>query len=427
MTELSSVDPCAVPAPALAAAPESDFSVRKMKIAGMCLVGSIFASAMLVYGSIGLVILPMTRELGWTRTEFSFATSALQWCGALSVPLLGRLADRAGVRPVILIGTVVIGLATLGISLQTSSLWQLYACFGVLGAAGYSAIAYHKIIAALFTRHRGKALALFGMESAVAIALIPLFANVLLERFGWRGMYQIFAAVILALVPVLYFTLEEPGARQAERTPESIAPSLPGATTQDALTSRSFWLIVLAMALSFAPAMGVNTHLVAAIVDKGFSQATGAAMLSLSMFVGLVGTLLAGYLNDRLHTAKVAAPFTLIAGAGFGLICVASVAFGGLPVLIAGAGALGFGSNAIRSMAPYFLTRFFGLRSFTEIAGVQTAVSAVAMGLTPPLIGLAFERTGSYTTAFVLLAAGQLIATAMFVALGPYRFSTRGP
>jgi len=47
--------------------------------------------------------------------------------------------------------------------------------------------------------------------------------------------------------------------------------------------------------------------------------------------------------------------------------------------------------------------------------------------LTPPLIGLAFERMGSYTSTFVLLAAGQLVATVMFFALGPYRFSTRGP
>ena len=414
---------------------ESDFSLRKLKIAGVCLVGSIFASAMLVYGSIGLVILPMTEEFGWTRTQFSFATSALQWCGALSVWVLGRLADRVGVRPVILVGTGVIGLATFAISLQTSSLWQLYVCFGVLGAAGYSAIAYHKIIAALFTVHRGKALALFGMESAVAIALIPLFANELLERFGWRGMYQIFAAVILALVPLLYFTLEEPGAAERSRTTgepaKASAPSvLAGVSTREAVRSRPFWLIVLAMALSFAPAMGVNTHLVAAIVDKGFEPSTGAAMLSLSMFVGLAGTLLAGYLNDRLPTTKVAAPFTLAAGAGFGILCVTAATFGGLPLLVAGAGALGFGSNAIRSMAPYFMTRFFGLRAFTEIAGMQTAVSAVVMGLTPPLIGLAYESTGSYTIAFVCLAVGQLAATAMFLGLGPYRFSAvagRGP
>ena len=410
------------PGEALAAATpaESDFSARKMKIAAVCLVGSIFASAMLVYGSIGLVILPMTQEFGWSRTAFSFATSAQMWCGALAVPFLGRLADRVGVRPVILVGTVIIGLATLAISLQTASLWQLYLCFGVLGAAGYSAIAYHKVVAALFTRHRGKALALFGMESAVAIALIPLFANVLLERYGWRGMYQIFGVVILALVPLLYFTLEEPAAspRQGSAQPTR---ALQGMTTPEVLRDRNFWLIVLAMALGFGAAMGMNTHLVAAIVDKGFSQSTAAAMLSLSMFAGLAGSLLAGYLNDRFATAKVAAPFTATAGIGFLLILVP----GGLPLLAAGAGAAGFGSNAIRSMGTYLLSRFFGLRAFTEIAGIQTAVAAVVIGLAPPLIGRAFDSSGSYDQALVALCVGQLAATVLFMLLGTYRFATR--
>ncbi len=197
-----------------AAAPrieESDFSFRKMKIATVCLVGGTFATSLLPFGALTLLMTPMTREFGWSRTEFSYAMTFLMWSGALSVMIFGRLSDTLGVRPVILVGTVLVALITLACAFQDGSLWQFYALFGLFGVIGCSRIAYQKVIGALFTRHRGKGLALFGVESTIAAAAVPPLTNVLLASYGWRGMFVGFAVVILALVPVLYFTLEEPG------------------------------------------------------------------------------------------------------------------------------------------------------------------------------------------------------------------------
>jgi cyanate permease len=60
-----------------------------------------------------------------------------------------------------------------------------------------------------------------------------------------------------------------------------------------------------------------------------------------------------------------------------------------------------------------------------EIAGIQTAAAAISIGLAPPLIGLVFDRTGSYTLALILLAVGQLVAALMFLLPGPCRFATQ--
>jgi MFS family permease len=133
---------------------ESDFSLRKMKIAGAVLLGSMFASSILPFMALALVFLPISAEFGWTPTQYGYATTALMWSGGAVGPIIGYLLDRTGVRPMIIGGTVVVGLITIAIS-QTHSLGYFYLCFGLLGLFGTTAIGYAKVITALFTQHRG--------------------------------------------------------------------------------------------------------------------------------------------------------------------------------------------------------------------------------------------------------------------------------
>jgi MFS family permease len=151
--------------PSLAPVIESDFSLRKMKVAGAVLLGQMFASSLLPVMALALVFVPITTEFRWTPTQFGYATTALMWCGGLVGPLLGYLVDRTGVRLMIIGGTVAVGLITIAISL-TQELWHFYLGFGLLGLFGTTAIGYAKVLTALFTQHRGKALALFGLSRA---------------------------------------------------------------------------------------------------------------------------------------------------------------------------------------------------------------------------------------------------------------------
>ncbi|MGE5722523.1 MAG: hypothetical protein ACM3YM_08685, partial [Sphingomonadales bacterium] len=56
---------------------ESDFSLRKMKVAFAILIGSMFGSSILPMMAISLLLLPMTKEFGWSRTEFSGGMTAM--------------------------------------------------------------------------------------------------------------------------------------------------------------------------------------------------------------------------------------------------------------------------------------------------------------------------------------------------------------
>ena len=422
----------------VAGAVESDFSFRKLKIATTCLIGITFASSVLPWSALSLLMLPMTKEFGWSRTEFSLALTVMLWSGGFSVAFFGHLTDKIGVRKVVLTGSVVVGLAALAGAFQTGALWQFYLLFGVFGAVGCSRSGYQKVIGALFGKHRGKALAMFGVESTLAMAVLPPLTLFLLDKFGWRGLFLAFGVIILSMVPLIYFTLEEPGVVGGLPSLPSLGrprggaapkqdrlgpPVLEGRTLREVLRDRTFWFIVAGTILTMAPIAGMGPHMVAAIVDKGFTRADAVWILSLTTLIGSLGTLAGGYFVDKIHSAKVKVPFQGIQALGALCLAACTSVFGGIPLLVASGVLQGFAQGGARPMSTYFQTRFFGLRAFTSVYGVQLALMDFSLGLSPLFVGYMYDRTGSYNIPLYVIVAATALAAPIFYFLGRYRYS----
>jgi MFS family permease len=412
---------------------ESDFSLRKMKIAGVVLLGTMFATSLLPMMALALVLMPITSEFGWTPTQYGYATTALMWSGGVMAPFLGYLVDRTGVRVMIISGTVVVGLITIALSF-THALWYFYLCFGLLGVFGTTAIGYAKVITALFTQHRGKALALFGLESSLAAAFLPQLIQYLLQQFGWRGLFGIMGVTIIAIVPVLYFALEEPGraggsrrlfARrpQADAVIPAAVPPLEGMTAREVLQSATYWLIVISILLAAVPSNGLMTFLAAVLSERGFAPGDTANYLSMFTLVGAFGTIVGGFVLDRFQTPKIWVPFTLFSIASFVILAQLTADGGGVTMLLVAAALFGFSFGAHRPMGQYFHTRFFGLRSFTTVFGVQMALLALFFGIAAPFTGWVRETTGSYDVMIWATVVGLVISASIYLILGPYRYA----
>lgn len=77
--------------------------------------------------------------------------------------------------------------------------------------------------------------------------------------------------------------------------------------------------------------------------------------------------------------------------------------------------------NAQMPMAGYFYTRFFGMKAYGEIAGINMAVLSFVAGFSAPLIGIPYERTGSYNLALLGMIAGYVLSALLYLTIGSYR------
>jgi MFS family permease len=411
---------------------EPEVTPRKILIGVVCLLGSAFVPY--VEATTGpLMMLPMIQELGWTRTQYAFGTTFMFISGAVSVLAFGRIADRFGSRTILLLGSVGGGITMLALSRQGTQLWQLYLAYALLGACGSSGLGYTKIIGTLFAKHRGKALAIFGAESTLALAMLPLLTSALNERLGWRGTYVVYAIIMFALSPVLYFVIRGPGLSQPAGGngpvgAVAVAPpaAAEGLTPAEIRRDRAFWLVVLAAVLCSGLNAGLTAHIIAAVADKGFSQATAAGVLSAATFIGLAGTLAVGVAMDYFRTAKVMAIFALLMSVGALVFGLSSAAAGGLALLVVGLGIQRIGFHAMMPGTSYMQTRFVGMRSFGEAFAMQVVALSIGMAFAPPLFGMIYDRTGSYEAMYWIVAGGALAGACVYLALGPYRYKAGG-
>jgi sugar phosphate permease len=414
---------------------ESDFSLRKIKIATVILLGQTFASSILPYTALGYVMPSMTREFGWSKTEFLLANSFLMWCGALTVWPMGRFTDVIGARPIILFGTLGVAVLDLLLPFVHGQLWQFYVLFALMGVFGSSAASYSKVTTALFTQNRGKAMAILGVEGTFARMFIPGASALLILSYGWRGLFGVYGLAVLVVLPLVFLFLEEPGTRglkpslafkrRAPAAGEANAMVIPfeGKAFGEILRDGVFWALLFAALVGMFVGNGMISNIPTSLMEHGFTLKTIGVVDSMATLAGIPGLLLAGWLMDKIPSAKLAAPFQLLLALSAWLTMIVTPSLGGAPLLIAARALYMFAFATSLPMSAYFMTRFFGLKSYATSYGFMSAIQAVCIGFAPPLMGYLRERTGSYDIGYEAWAAAAILAAVVFALLPRYRFS----
>jgi MFS family permease len=123
----------------------------------------------------------------------------------------------------------------------------------------------------------------------------------------------------------------------------------------------------------------------------------------------MAGRLLTGWLLDRFFAPIVTAGFFFMAAVGILILLTPTTQ----ATALAASALIGFSMGAEADAMPYLVSRYFGLRSFTELFGYTFSAYAVAGALGPGLMGLGFDRFGDYRMTIAGLAltmtAGSLL------------------
>lgn len=374
--------------------------------------GSLFVYTFAVF------VKPLGAEFHWNRESISFGFGLAAISLGLISPLLGRLIDRFGPRLIILPCMTVFGCAIASLALLRSQSWQFYVTCILIGLVGNGAahLAYSRSISTWFQRRLDVALALVMVGAGLGAMLLPLFAQAIISRAGWRAAYLSLGCVALLLgLPLSWRYVRERGLVQHQTAPLEH----PGQTWQQGLGSFTFWIIVIVLFVSSISMNGAITQLSALLTDRKISSRDSALCASVLGGSSLRGRMVLGWLLDRFFAARVTLVVNLTTAAGIFLLAHASgFLAGGLAAAL-----IGIGTGGEAAITPYLLTRYFGLRAFSTLYGLTWTFYAAAGAIGPVILGRAFESTGSYTSLLVLLAGVLSLAVAMNLLLPHYSMS----
>ena len=346
------------------------------------------------------VVLPAVQtEFGVARADASLPYTLMMVGFGLGGIAMGRIADRFGVMPVVLIGAVGLGAGFI-VAGRATTLVGFAIAHGVLVGALGSASTFAPLVADTslwFARRRGIAVAICASGNYVAGAVWPPIVQHFVETVGWRqtyvglGIFSTFTMLLLALA--------------LRPRPPALVAALPGTSRGVTPSSRPFGLspgaaqtLLCIAGVSCCVAMAMpQVHIVAYCSDLGFGAARGAQMLSLMLAAGIVSRLVSGLICDRIGGLR-----TLLLGSVLqGLALLLFLPFDGLVSLYVISALFGLFQGGIVPSYAIIVREHFPPAEAGARVGTVIMATLFGMALGGWMSGKVFDLTGSYHAAFL--------------------------
>jgi MFS family permease len=258
---------------------------------------------------ISVLLEPIKAEFGVSDTLLGLLTgiSFAVFYATLGIPV-ARLADR-GNRKIIITLSLTIWSVMTALCGLAQSFWQLALARVGVGAGEAGALPpAQSLIADYFGPTRcARALAIF-MSSSMCGYLLGFVAGAhIATMYGWRAAFLIVGLPGLALAVLVHFVLHEPRTLPQFRPLPGSQESL-GATFRALAAKRSFVYLVIAMVIYFLIAYGGIVFLPSYMVRvlKVTLAEVGTAYGAVTAAGSIVGTVLGGFVTDRLSKRNIA-------------------------------------------------------------------------------------------------------------------------
>ena len=321
----------------------------------------------------------------------------------------GTLADRWGVKRLLVLGQVVIAAGLLAASMAGS--YAALVALMIAAGFGYGMLNPTSTKAVMGWSPPAHRATLVGLKQVglpfggmVGAALLPALAVAL----GWRVAVVVSAALIAVGALATLVIYRDP--------PEVTVPATPSGsrgTMTSVLTSRDLWLLALATAI-FAAMQTVWMSFLVLYLESaaGLTLLAASRYLALAQLGGMTGRVLFGLLSDRLFGGRRRLPL-MLAGAG-SAACTLAIAWTGagtstiwLAVLAFVFGVVGIGWNGVQHT---WMAELAGPRAAGTAVGLGLAVSSAGVTLGPIAFGWLVQTAGGYRGPWLGLALSMVAA-----------------
>jgi MFS family permease len=245
---------------------------------------------------LGLFLPPVTLGLGLTASDYTFAIAAQNVAWGVSQAPIGAVADKWGLRPVLLFGAAlyVVAMVILAFAGGTPMLTLSGILTGVSIACTGSSLAMTATARAVSPARRSMLLGIVGAFSSIGTLMIAPVLEFMLERWDWRVGAVLFILLALAMVPAAFM------AGAVDRIPHPIEERAGmGEVVGLALRNRRFVVLCCTYFVCGLQLIFLNTHLPNYLALCGQAPMLGATALAIIGGVNVVGSWMAGWLGGR--------------------------------------------------------------------------------------------------------------------------------
>lgn len=370
-------------------------------------------------------ILPFYAEIfRATPLEIGFLFSIYSWMQFFFSPVLGRLSDIYGRRPILLVSLLgsAVGYFVIGLAETLTLVFLGRIIGGITGANISTAQAY---IADVTTReNRAKGMGLFGATFGLGFILGPAIAGIL-SKYGVHVPFYFAAALSLVNSVALYFVL-----------PESLKPGLSVAPAErknrilelfDSLKEKNFGILNLVYFL-LVTAFSIMTY--AFVLFTAYRYGYDAEQNGyLFAYVGLVSIIGQGLLFGRLVKVVGEAKLTVIG-------CVLMVgslfafpffgpAYGGLTALLIACAVISIGNAFASPSLTSLASKISAEDKQGSSLGVMQSGASLARAIGPTIGGFLLNNAVNRVDDQTVVRTFWTAAVIMFFALLSAIYSAR--
>lgn len=408
---------------------------------GWFIVAAVFAVLMVTVGSrnsVGVFVLPMSNEFGWSRSVISFAGALGVLVNGLSQPFFGSAYDRFGGRKLILLGVLIIGI-TLGLLSLTFNFAYFVLVLGVIMALAMSAGSITTgavLVSKWFEKKRATAISMSSAGVSVGGLILVPFTTYLVVILGWRLTWVALGSIILFLVlPMAYFLLRDDPSDlglfpDGEKKPEkrihqpnslfSVGPLVVN-DWREAFRSFPMWQLCISYFVCGFTTLIMSIHFVPYAVERGFSPQTAATAFGVLSMMNAIGVLIIGPLADKFGNKNILG--FLYGFRGIGYVC--------LLLLPGQSGLWAFafitGASWVATVPPTtaLTADVYGLKKVGTLSGIAFMAHQIGGSIGIQFGGIARDITGSYTSPFFIAVLLLIVASITSFSIQEKRYSSR--
>lgn len=402
-----------------------NFSARHWSMIGICFLLCLIANA--VTSDSENVILPLLSDAnGWDYygKVLTFATIA----GCTSIVgnlILGKICEKKGAKFMTVLSLFA---AAIFIFLYGTATTYPLLVIGLIGTICFgqsiSFLGANAIIASWFPYKKGLAMGFVTIGPPAATVMMVSALTFLINHVGIKGgIYTICGVLIAVAVLCIIFvhnTPEEVGCtpdnlskqeiealERGKNALSSAASKEHKMTVKELVKTRAFWFIVIIIGICSLTQTGLMAQWIVRYQGTAFESKAGLLM-SISAVVGIFGSMIAGYLENKLGTQKAYAVLAI----WFAVALVMN--FTNIPILVyISVPMFGLTITFMQIFMPAFELSVFGRANFAQANAIIFPVVSICGQLTFLLISACKSIFGEVRSVYIVFAILLLITVVL--------------